>query len=151
MVGVIFALIALAATEPPGALVGVYELQPPPSDPSFQFEASYEIRALNPRDGSQVTLRPAKSKDETARDPQLTPDGKRLAFTLDAPHATYTLRLLDLAKHTEVTLATLDDGEYSYSWSPDGALLALAYRGAEGTQWRSSIPRPAACGRSGPA
>jgi hypothetical protein len=122
----ILALAVLAAPAPPGVLLGSYVTGPSPRNPKFQFELRCELRTLDPRDGRQTRLRAAKGKNECPSNPQLTPDGAKVAFTLAMPGKAQTrrsLRILDVAHHTEKTLATLD--HHGYRYSPDGALLLI--------------------------
>lgn len=62
--------------------------------------------------------------------PQLSPDGKKLAFIENRR----TLRVLDIASKNVVTLLTpeqlfhMSDGDQYFSWSPDSKLLLASYR-----------------------
>jgi TolB protein len=78
---------------------------------------AYEIYTLNP-DGSDM------SKLGDGRDPAWSPDGSRLAFTINAPGLGIALMNADGTDRTELT----HDVAYaqSPSWSPDGTKIAFA-------------------------
>lgn len=62
--------------------------------------------------------------------PKVSPDGKKLAYIEDRK----TLKILDLASKTTVTLLTsqelfhMRDGDQYYTWSPDSQWLLASYR-----------------------
>ncbi|WP_437921429.1 S41 family peptidase [Sphingobacterium sp. LRF_L2] len=62
--------------------------------------------------------------------PQLSPDGKKLAFIEDRR----TLKVLDIGTKNQVTLMTpeqlfhMRDGDQYFSWSPDSKLLLASFR-----------------------
>lgn len=69
------------------------------------------------------------SNDKDNYQPQMSPDGKKLAFIEDRR----TLRVMDLASKQVVTLMTPDelyhmrDGDQYFEWSPDSKWLVVSY------------------------
>ena len=126
-----------AAEDPDGVLVGSFFIQPSPYDPEFQFVGACELRAVDPRSGRQTVLRPPRHKNDCAKTPALSPRGDWLAYTTgrgdDDARADLWVRRLDTG--TETRLAVLSDERYMLSWSPDGALLAVAPAREPARRW----------------
>ena len=77
-----------------------------------------------------IDEKPLVSNEKDNYLPQLSPDGKKLAFIEDRR----TLKILDIASKNTVTLLTpeqlfhMQDGDQYFSWSPDSRLLLATYR-----------------------
>lgn len=77
-----------------------------------------------------IQEKPLVSNEKDNYLPQLSPDGKKLAFIEDRR----TLKVLDIASKNTVTLLTpeqlfhMQDGDQYFSWSPDSRLLLATYR-----------------------
>lgn len=73
---------------------------------------------------------PLVSNEQDNYQPQLSPDGKKLAFIEDRR----TLKVLDLASNTSITLLTpeqlfhMQDGDQYFKWSPDSRWILASYR-----------------------
>ncbi|WP_333607325.1 S41 family peptidase [Arsukibacterium sp.] len=73
---------------------------------------------------------PLISNDKDNYQPQMSPDGKKLAYVEDRR----TLKVMDLSSGNSVTLLTPDsaihfsDGDKTFSWSPDSQWILFEYR-----------------------
>src|SRR2546428_4187133 len=83
------------------------------------------------------TPRQLTSGHQDDREPRVSPDGSKIAYSSDNAvfGSNYTVRVLDLATRTSTTVAsdaTLDD--FEPTWSPDGKTIAFVNgTGANGT------------------
>lgn len=101
-------------------------------DGRWQIYQATKVRAEEPLffAATLIDEKPLISNEKDNYLPQLSPDGKKLAFVEDRR----TLKVLDLATKDTVTLLTpeqlfhMQDGDQYFSWSPDSKLLLATYR-----------------------
>jgi Tol biopolymer transport system component len=81
------------------------------------YEVSLGIKAISPSGGAELQLLPA------GRDPEWSPDGKRLAF--DTSVARPKIYLADADGSNVRPIGPTDAAAYAPSWSPDGNRLVF--------------------------
>ena len=87
--------------------------------------ASFALRPRAPAPFGPFTARPITSEPGHERDPDISPDGKYVAYAQLAPNLATRLvvRLLDGSEPHDITAGSQD--EWSPVWSPDGARIAF--------------------------
>jgi Tol biopolymer transport system component len=87
--------------------------------------ASFALTPRPPAPFGPFTARPITSEPGNERDPDVSPDGKYVAYAWQAPNLATRLvvRLIDGGEPHDITAGTRD--EWSPVWSPDGAKIAF--------------------------
>ncbi|MEZ5284795.1 MAG: hypothetical protein R2712_08310 [Vicinamibacterales bacterium] len=87
--------------------------------------ASFALRPRGPAALGPFTARPITSEPGNERDPDISPDGKYVAYAQQAPDLAtrIVVRLIDGGEPHDITAGTRD--EWSPAWSPDGARIAF--------------------------
>ena len=87
--------------------------------------ASFALRPRVPAAFGPFTARPITSEPGHERDPDISPDGKYVAYAQLAPNLATRLvvRLIDGGEPHDITAGSQD--EWSPVWSPDGARIAF--------------------------
>lgn len=87
--------------------------------------ASFALRPRAAAPFGPFTARPITYEPGNERDPDISPDGKYVAYAQQAPNLNTRLvvRLIDGGEPHDITPGT--DDEWSPAWSPDGARIAF--------------------------
>jgi len=62
-----------------------------------------------------------------------SPEGRRIAYTLQQPNGKWDIYVADLARHTERALTHTAGSEEQPAWSPDGKRIVFSRQGSNGT------------------
>jgi hypothetical protein len=92
--------------------------------------AGFAVWRPSPKPLGPFTARPITSDPGIERDPDISPDGKYVAYAAESPelHSRLLVRLIEGGEARAVTSAP--DNEWSPAWSPDGGRIAFL-RGAD--------------------
>ncbi len=87
--------------------------------------ASFALRPRPPASFGPFTARPITYEPGNERDPDISPDGKYVAYAQQAPNLNTRLvvRTINGGEPHDITAGTKD--EWSPVWSPDGARIAF--------------------------
>jgi Tol biopolymer transport system component len=87
--------------------------------------AAFALWRPSPKALGPFTARPITSDPGIERDPDISPDGKYVAYAAESPelHSRIDVRLIEGGEARAVTSAP--DNEWSPAWSPDGGRIAF--------------------------
>jgi Tol biopolymer transport system component len=87
--------------------------------------AGFAVWRPSPKPLGPFTARPITSDPGIERDPDISPDGKYVAYAAESPelHSRLLVRLIEGGEARAVTSAP--DNEWSPAWSPDGGRIAF--------------------------